>query len=167
MNQYDTEALAGQTFYRGLATPPVTGKYGYLQVLNPTGSGIRVFIDDFGVWPGLPGVVAEVGIMHYATPFVNLPSALPGFIYTGTVPLNCTHYGQPNSKTELSLAAYQGILNPWIDYVMTGPSNTIVQRLEHGPYPLIIEPGDGIIFWNPTMSYELKVQLWLRELPLS
>ena len=109
----------------------------------------------------LPGHLAEVGIIHYNTPF----NKIPGFIYTGTVPLVSNHYGMEQSWTQLWLGAWEGMLSSFIDYVIVGPNNNTPSRLEGQPYPIaIIEPGDGIVVWNPTQGFELKVGVWIRGL---
>lgn len=158
----DAAALAGQTFYRAAAASG-TGGYAYCGIMNPPGSGIDTLIDAFFLWPGVPGVAAEIGVMHYATPFNAAP--FTNVILNELLP---TRYGKPVGLTQF----WAGTQANWpltsrIDYVEVGPSSEGQPMLEKPPYPIILVPGDGIVFGNPSSGYELKLGVWLRELPAS
>ena len=163
MGNYDAEALAGQTFYRAVASPAVPGQCGNIGILNPLNSGIRTFVDALYVWPGLPSGSGEVGIIHYATPFNQAPFAA---VYSTFLVPN--YYGMPKSKTVLWLGTYPTNVGPQIDYIFQGPNQTTPGKLEIPPYPYaILNPGDGIVLWLSTPGYELKAGIWIRELPVS
>ena len=164
----DADALAGQTFYRAVASPAVAGRDGYIEVLNPTGSGVNTFIDDFYVYSGSPTITDEIGIIHYATPFDQTGGAFdsPG-MPAYSVFLVPTFYSRPTSKTVLWVGTYPGQLEPQVDYFFQAPMNTQEPRLQKPSYPIILAPGDGIVFWSPNMGQEMKVGLWIRERPVA
>lgn len=160
--KFDTEALAGQTFYRAVAAPSQAGSCPYVGIINPLGSGIRTFVDALYIWPGLPSLSAEVGLIHYATAFNEAP-----FTEAYSTFLVPNHYGSPNSKTVLWCGDYPANVEPQIDYIFQGPNNAQPSFLEKPPYPYaIIEPSDGVVLWCSTQGYELKAGIWIRELPL-
>jgi hypothetical protein len=156
MSAYDADALAGRTFYRGVAGPGVPNNYSYIGLVNPLNSGVTVYVDAYEIWPGLPGAAAEIGILRWGGVFPGSPQ----------VPLAATYKGKSDSRSIIWLAAYPALVNPFIDYVPVGPNNGTPSMLTTPPYPIIISPNDGIAFWNPTKGYELKVGLWIREYPI-
>jgi hypothetical protein len=158
----DIPALAGQTFYRGLAAPSRAGSYSYIGIQNPAGSGINVFFDAMYPWPGFSMLSTEYGIQRYATPFNEAP-----FQDVFSTFLCPTKYGAANSKTVLWGGTYPDLLNPQQDYVFQCAPTNAEPNLIRFPYPIIITPGDGIALWNTYMGHENKAGLWVRECPIA
>lgn len=159
MSQYDAEALAGQTFYRAVAAPSTPGSCAYVGL--QAGPDVQVFLDAVYVWPGLPGASAEIGIIHYNTPFDQAP-----FTKAYSTFLVPNHYGKPNSKSTIWAGNYPTNVEPQIDYIFQGPNNNQPGRLEQPPYTYaILDPNDMVVFWMSTPGFELKVGLWIREMP--
>lgn len=156
----DAEALAGCCFYRGVAAPSRAGSYSYVGLINPPTSGVNAFVDAFYPWPGYAGASTEYGNHHYATPFDQAP-----FQDVYSTFLVCTKYSMPNSKTKIWCGTYSGIVNPQVDYIWQCAPAEREPHLQHFPYPLVIVPGDGIVFWSTYIGHENKVGIWLREKP--
>ena len=165
MGQYDAAALAGQTFYRAVAAPSGAGTDAYIGLQNPTGSGINTFVDALYVWPGLAGASAEVGIMKYNTPFNKAPFTKA---YSTFLVSNYYNGANAKSKTVIWCGDYPTNANPQIDYIFQGPNNNQPSTLEKPPYPYaILAPGQGIAIWMTTPNSEMKVGIWIRELPVT
>ena len=160
------EALARRTFYMAIACGSVAGKYSYVQLYNPADSGVNVMLDQFFLWGGHPVASSEHGINYFSTPLDN-----PGIGGEYRGHLVSTMYPNTMSKACLYLAAHTqvlGLRGPYNlpDYVVQTPKNdgeVIDHRL---PYPIILAPNTGILFWHAAAPYEEKVGLWIREQPV-
>ncbi len=165
MSGADSVALAGQTFYRAIASPARSGWCSYIQLLNPPNSGVNAYFDAVYVWPGLT-VSGEYGILHYATAFDD-PSVSGLIKDVFTAPLLPTYYGAAAPKTRLLAGTYPSNIVARVDYFFQGPVVGEGAKLEKFPYPIIFGPGDGILLWNASPSLEGKAGMWIREKPIT
>lgn len=165
MSDFTSNALAGKTFFRAIATPQRTGYNSYLQLYNPPNSGKNIFLDAVYVWPGLASASGEYGFIHYATPF-NAP-ALSGIVLdVFQVNFTATKIGASAGVAQIFGGTYPGFIlgaGGRVEYFWQSPNNTQPGTLEKFPYPVIIGPNDGVLFWNATAGLEGKVGLWIRE----
>lgn len=158
---HDIEAIAGQTFYRAIASPSRAGYCSYIQLYNPPDSSVSVFLDALYIWPGI-AVSGEYGIIRYATPFDD-PSLHGVVLDVFSAPLLPTRYRAASPRCRLLAGTYPGNIEPQIDYFFQGPPTSEQATLFTFPYPIIFGPGDGIVLWNPTPGIEGKAGIWLRE----
>lgn len=156
----DNEALNGRTFYRAEASPSAVGKSSYIQIFNPSDSGVNVYFDQVYLFGG-QAVSSEYALTYYSTPFDDpaVGGSLRGHFWP-------TKYGAAESKAKIYAGTFAWPLGR-IDYFFQVAPNDAQAIAEKFPYPIILGPSTGILLANCVPGFEGKAGMWIREKPAS
>lgn len=149
------ESLAGRTFFHAVASPAYLNESSYIQLYNPPNSGVSVELHAWWVAVGQQAA-GEYGMFYYSTPFD-----------TSYGNLRPTRIGQSEqSKSIVRVRGYGWPLVAAVMYFSHSPTTSEEPRLVPAPFPLILMPSVGIVWGAPYLGHEMKVGMWIREVPV-
>jgi len=143
----DQESSLGQVFYGTAGTAGVAAQSSYVQLFNPVGSTVIVYVDK--MW-GIEGAAVFVNIQQTA-------SDLGGAAGTITPGVSGGAAGQATIKVGTSAAISNAPM--WSQQMVVGALG--LQFLFRNPYRL--NAGKGVLMWGSSVNNSLNASIRWRE----
>jgi hypothetical protein len=139
----DADVDSGACWAGMFDSPDASNQYPFVQIYNPAGSGKRIYVDR-AIARCIPQ--EETGLIWNNSPIGNLK--------TNILPYNLKNGSQAGYIAQIYTGTSTNqVLYPFVDLQEDDASNSF--RAFEQPYPIILDPGSGLVI----MAYSAGTQL--------